>query len=165
MRVTVATALAIASLQVSSANIVYRTCKLENGVSVLHDGSCEELSRVRRATLEQARLEVERKEAEEKRVKDAAEQERTRQTERERQQSQQALKDCLRFGRCRLNQYKYHLARVTRTDVDQLFGNPVLSHNLRHSTYNYYRVNTEGRRAVLQLEVVNSKIAGVSLVW
>src|SRR5215210_7333539 len=124
MRVTMAAALAIASLQVSSANIIYRTCKLENGITVLHDGSCEELSRVRRATLEQARLEVERKEAEEKALKLAAEQERARQLEKERQQSQQALKDCLRFGRCRLNQYKYHLARVSRADVDQLFGAP-----------------------------------------
>lgn len=161
MRVTVAAALAIASLQVSSANIVYRACTLEDGVSVLHDGSCEELNRVRRAKLEQARLEIEHKEAEKKR----AEQERARLVEKDRQESQQALKDCLRFGRCRLKQYKYHLARVTRTDVDQLFGDPVLSHNLRHSTYNYYRVTTEGRRTVLQLEVVNSKIAGVSLVW
>jgi len=165
MRVTVAAALAIASLQISSAHITYRMCKLENGVSVLHDGSCEELSRVRRAKLEQARLEIERKEAEEKRLKDAAEQERVRQVEKEREQSQQALKDCLRYGRCRLNHYKYHLARVTRSDVDQLLGDPVLSHNLRHSTYNYYRVNTDGRRMVLQLEIVNSKIAGVSLVW
>jgi hypothetical protein len=160
-----AAALAIASLQVSSANIIYRTCKLENGITVLHDGSCEELSRARRAALEQARLELERKASEEKTLKVAAEQERARQLEKERQQSQQALKDCLRFGRCRLNQYKYHLARVSRADVDQLFGAPVLSHNLRQSTYNYYRVNTEGRRAVLQLEVVNSQIAGVSLVW
>jgi hypothetical protein len=165
MKVTVAAALAVASLQVASANITYRTCKLPNGVSILHDGNCDELRGLHRAKPDDERLNVDRKEAEEAKLKRVAEQERLRQIERERQDSHNALKDCVRFARCRINQYKYHLARVTDQDLERIFGEPVLTHTLRHSIYNYYRVNADGRRVVLQVEMVGSNVASVNTIW
>ena len=161
-----AAAFAAASLQVSSANLTYRTCKLENGVSILHDGNCEELLRTRQAQREQARVDEElRKEAEHKEALRLAEQQRLSELEKQRSESSQALRECLRLARCRSNQFRYHLARVTRNDIEALLGAPVLSHNVRQATYNYYRVSADGRRVVLQLELTDSSVSGIHVLW
>ena len=165
MKRAVAAALAAASLQVSSANLTYRTCKLTSGVSVLHDGACEELARLQQVKRDEERAAAAQKEAEEKRAVELAEQARAWQIDKERRESHQALKECMRLARCRLHQLKYHLARMHRNDFDVLLGEPVLSHSARKSTYNYYRVSADGRRVVLQLEVIGASIANINVLW
>ena len=165
MKVMLAAALSAASLQTIAATITYRTCKLENGVTVLHDGNCEELIRSRKAQRERSLSAEQIKQVEAQRLQHEADQQRLKEDERNRSESHEALKDCLRFGRCRFNQYAYHLTRVQRSDVQQLLGEPAWTHTFRQATYNYYKVPAEGRRALLQLEIVGTRIAGVKAVW
>ena len=165
MKLAVAAALAAASLEVLSANPAYAPCKRDNGITVAQDASCEERIRVHQSKQQAEHLEAGRKEAEEGRLRNLAEPERVRQLEQRRQESHRVLKECLRFASCRLNQYKYHLTRVTRSDVEALLGNAMATHNVRGTSYRYYKVAAEGRRAILQLEIVGSHVAGVNVAW
>ena len=165
MKLMVALALSAVSLQCAAANITYRTCKLDNGLTVLHDGSCEDLNRSRRVQREHSLSDEQVRHIEAERFAREAEQRRLQEDERNRVESQEALRECLRFGRCRFNQYAYHLTRIQRTDVQRLLGEPAWSHTFRQATYNYYKVPAEGRRALLQLEIVGSRIAAVKAVW
>jgi hypothetical protein len=165
MKVLIAVAVSALSLQCAAANITYRTCKLDNGLTVLHDGSCEDLNQSRRAQREHGLSGEQVRKLDAERLAHDAEQRRFQDDERNRGESQEALRECLRFGRCRFNQYAYHLTRIQRTDVQRLLGEPAWTHTFRQATYNYYKVPAEGRRALLQLEIVGTRIASVKAVW
>ena len=161
----IAVVVSAVSLQSAAANITYRTCKLENGLTVLHDGSCEDLNRLRRAQHDHSLSAEQIRQIDAQRLAHEADQQRVHEEERNRSESQEALRECLRFGRCRFNQYAYHLTRIQRSDVQRLLGEPAWTHTFRQATYNYYKVPAEGRRALLQLEIIGTRVAGVKAVW